>query len=80
MSRPLRCVRCDARFHSLCLCLHGRYPDNDPLLVRVDMRENPPNHLPRILDIKDIEPARVLVEIDDHFRYMMRVDGLDHAL
>ena len=53
------------------------YPDGDPLLVCVDQREDPAP-APRFIKLTDIDPARVLYEIDgDNYIYMMRVEGLD---
>ena len=52
------------------------YPDGDPLLVRIDTRE-PRALAPTLLHLDEIDPDRILYEIDPPFIFMMRVQGLD---
>ena len=52
------------------------YPDGDPLLVRIH-KNAPPAEAPEVLYLDEIDPARVLYEVDTSYIYMMRVEGLD---
>lgn len=54
------------------------YPDGDPLLVRID-QDNEPADAPKVLYLYEIDPSRVLYEIDGSSIYMMRVEGLDQT-
>ena len=56
------------------------YPDADPLTVRIDI----PPHMDvnnlgtrSVISLNDIQPARVLVEIDRPSLFMMRMEGRD---
>ena len=57
------------------------YPDTDPLTVRINVRGLDVNNIPniRVISINDIQPSRVLVDIDQQniCMYMMRMEGLD---
>ena len=55
-----------------------QYPDGDPLLVLIDTTR-PVAEAPEVLYLDEIDPARVLYEIDGSSMYMMRVEGLDHG-
>ena len=57
------------------------YPDGDPLLVRIDLDNEPePADAPtNVLYLNEIDPSRVLYEIDESSIYMMRVEGLDQT-
>ena len=52
------------------------YPTGDVLTVRIDTRK-PPATASNILNVSEIDPSRILYEMDDPFIYMMRVEGLD---
>ena len=54
------------------------YPDGDPLLVRIDLDKERAN-APNVLYLYEIDPSRVLYEIDGSSIYMMRVEGLDQG-
>ena len=57
------------------------YPDGDPLTVRIPMEGVDVNDIDVIdvVSLNDIQPSRVLVEIDSEndSMYMMRKDGVD---
>lgn len=57
------------------------YPDGDPLTVRIDLNGLDINNIPdkHIVSLNDIQPSRILVEIDTYHDYMimMRIEGLD---
>ena len=75
-----------------CLCFHDlvvltwfprpTYPDGDPLTVRVDLTGvqdvNSMTNLD-IISLLDLEPSRILVELDRHgtCMYVMRMEGID---
>ena len=58
-----------------------RYPDGDPLTVRIDLDGIDVNNIRsvRVVSLKDIVPSRILVEMDQPHdcMYMMRKDGYD---
>ena len=60
---------------------HPRYPDGDPLTVRIDLGGIDVNNIRRVrvLSVRDIVPSRILVEMDrsNDCMYMMRKDGYD---
>ena len=57
------------------------YPDGDPLTVKIDLRGVDVNNVGvvKVVSLLDIQPSRVLVDIDQHHdcMYMMRMEGLD---
>ena len=55
------------------------YPDGDPLTVKIDLRGVDVNNVGvgTVVSLFDIQPSRVLVDIDQHCMYMMRMEGLD---
>ena len=55
------------------------YPDGDKLLVRIDTHK-PPVPVPSFLQLDEIDPDRIMYEMDPLFMYMMRVQGLDIGL
>ena len=55
------------------------YPDGDPLLVRIDLDNEPADAPTNVLYLNEIDPSRVLYEIDESSIYMMRVEGLDQT-
>ena len=75
-----------------CLCFHDlvvltwfprpTYPDGDPLTVRVDLTGvldvNSMTNFD-IISLLDLEPSRILVELNRHGNdmYMMRMEGID---
>ena len=56
-----------------------RYPDGDPLTVRIDLDGIDVNNIPRVrvVSLNDIQPSRIMVEIEKDCMYMMRKDGVD---
>ena len=57
------------------------YPDGDTLTVRIVLRGLDINNIPdkHIVSLNDIQPSRILVEIDTDNDYMnmMRIEGTD---
>ena len=55
------------------------YPDADPLTVRIDVPHIDVNNIctSSVVSLNDIQPCRVLVEIDRTSLYMMRMEGID---
>ena len=57
------------------------YPDGDPLTVRIVLNGLDINNIPdkHIVSLNDIQPSRILVEIDTDNDYMnmMRIEGTD---
>ena len=56
-----------------------KYPDGDPLLVRISLDEDPPVHCNNFLFLNEIDPTPVIYEIVERNRcmFMMRMRGLD---
>lgn len=56
------------------------YPDNNPLLVRIDLSADPPAECSPFLFLDDIDPTPVMYELVSGDRgpmFMMRTRGLD---
>ena len=54
------------------------YPDNDPLLVQVDMRR-PAAVAPTAMFLDALCPCQIMYELSPPFMFMMRMHGLDRA-
>ena len=55
------------------------YPDGDPLTVRIDITDVDINNIGTsdCISLRDIQPSRVLIELDSSHMYVMRMEGLD---
>ena len=54
-----------------------KYPDNDPLLVMIDLESEPPIDFPPFLFLSQVDPSPVMYELDGRNMFVMRLRGLD---
>ena len=59
-----------------------QYPDGDPLWVQIDNSgQVPPAKQPNFLHLDEMDPARILYELDTSSKLnMMRIEGVDVML
>ena len=55
------------------------YPDGDPLLVSIDLNDEPPVNENEFLFLEEIDPTKVMYELCDRgdTMFVMRMHGLD---